>query len=239
MRIVNYLAAVNGYRHYLELCTPTTGNLYRELDRLLFVTCRRLMYKCNTEFDDGLEIDFRSPDFNIDDCLKQIVETKIRPDIVLVDPWHEYDTSFRDIAKAFELVPPGGSLLVHDCLPPSLSVASPEYVPGDWCGVTYKAYVDFVSGRSDLEFKTVNTDYGCGVIRKAGPGSQWRQILNRLHRKPSQHRLEEELIQSWRSIDNDYASAFCFFQKHNKELLNLISLDDFIEQNRRSIATGF
>ena len=109
-------------------------------------------------------------------------------------------------------------------MPPSLSAASPESVPGEWCGVTYKAYVDFVSGRRDLEFETVNTDYGCGVIRKAGPMS-----LN----DPPQRR-RDELIQSWRTRDGDYASAFGFFQDHAKELLNLISLDDFIEQNRRA-----
>jgi hypothetical protein len=222
MQIVNYLAAVNGYRHYLEVCTSITGNLYREVDRHLFVSCRRLMYKCNADFDDGLGIDFRSPDSEIDECLSQLVKTEVCPDIVLVDPWHEYDTSFRDISKAFELVPLGGSVVVHDCLPPNLSVASPQYVPGDWCGVTYKAYVDFVAGRTDLNFKTVNIDYGCGVIRKAG---LYHRILPDL--APA-----EKLIQSWRTLEG--SSAFCFFQKHAKELLNLISLDDFIEQNRRA-----
>jgi hypothetical protein len=42
----------------------------------------------------------------------------------------------------------------------------PKYIPGEWCGVSYRPYVDFISQRNDLAVYTVDTDYGCGVIRK-------------------------------------------------------------------------
>ena len=49
----------------------------------------------------------------------------------------------------------------------------PKYIPGEWCGVSYQPYVDFISQRNDLAVYTVDTDYGCGVIRKlAEPSPQ-------------------------------------------------------------------
>jgi hypothetical protein len=37
------LAGVDGYRHYLELCTFMSGGRYDEIDRAKLPTCRRLM----------------------------------------------------------------------------------------------------------------------------------------------------------------------------------------------------
>ena len=42
-RIINRLAAVHGYRQYLELCAATTGGQYDEVDRRR-LSCRRLSY---------------------------------------------------------------------------------------------------------------------------------------------------------------------------------------------------
>ena len=57
-------------------------------------------------------------------------------------------------------------MIVHDCRPPNGEVAVPDPLPGEWCGTTYKAYLDFVLERPDLDYVTVDTDYGCGVVTK-------------------------------------------------------------------------
>jgi hypothetical protein len=44
--IINRLSEIRGYSHYLEVCTPTSGGRYAEIDRPLFSTCIRLMYNC-------------------------------------------------------------------------------------------------------------------------------------------------------------------------------------------------
>ena len=41
--LINHLAGVHGYRHYLELCTFMSGGRYDEIDRAKLPTCRRLM----------------------------------------------------------------------------------------------------------------------------------------------------------------------------------------------------
>ena len=46
-------------------------------------------------------------------------------------------------------------------------VASPSPIAGEWCGVSYKAFLDFVLDRNDLDYCTVDIDYGCGVIFQA------------------------------------------------------------------------
>ena len=45
-------------------------------------------------------------------------------------------------------------------------MASPVWIPGSWCGVAYKALFDFVLARNDFDYRTVNADYGCGIIVK-------------------------------------------------------------------------
>ena len=124
------------------------------------------MYRCPPEFDkDGLPIDFRSPDLDISECLRAVRASGIKYDAILVDPFHEYQPSARDIRDAFGLLAPAGTMIVHDCFPREEKIAGPDYVKGEWCGVTYKAYLDFVLARRDLIFCTVDTDYGCGVVR--------------------------------------------------------------------------
>jgi hypothetical protein len=236
MEIIGLLASRYGYRRYLELCTATTGNYYGNLDRRVLSTAHRLMYNCKTGFDDGFIIDFQSDTLDISQCLAQIRGKGLRYDIILVDPFHEYDTSYRDLSNAFDLIDEGGMLVVHDCLPPSAEIATPEFIPGDWCGVTYRAYLDFVRARLDLEYKTVDVDYGCGLIRKLDRRSRWTKSLQMIKgsfldpnsRRRSDCRQRQLIWRQWRGIGTDHERAFCFFELHKKQLLNLISPDELL-----------
>jgi hypothetical protein len=123
--------------NYLELCTRSTGNYYKDIDRTRFRTVRRLMYNCPANFDDGLPIDFRIPDFDISPAIKRLKVAFDRADICLVDGWHTYDCAMRDLTSAYDLLVDGGVLIVHDCLPASEQSASPTWVSGFWFGVSY------------------------------------------------------------------------------------------------------
>ena len=135
-----------------------SGGRYDEIDRAKLPTCRRLMYHCPDGFDDGLAIDYRSTTLDISECLKTISEVGRCFDIALVDSWHEFEPSWRDLMEGFRLIREGGTLVVHDCLPPRSEIAVPNYVQGEWCGVSYQAYVDFISQRHDLAVYTVDTE---------------------------------------------------------------------------------
>jgi hypothetical protein len=152
-------------------------------------------------FDDGLPTDYRSNTLDIGESLKKISDEDRRFDIALVDSWHEYETSWRDLVEGFRLIRQGGTLVVHDCLPPRSEIAVPNYIQGEWCGVSYQAYVDFISERHDLAVYTVDTDYGCGVIRKLADSSPESATV-----------AGAELLEDWRSKRDDPTEAFAFFQ---------------------------
>ncbi len=235
MEIIGLLAAQHGFTRYLELCTSTTGNCYRNLDRRVLPAAHRLMYNCPASFEDGLVVDFRSESFDLSQCLAEIRGKGLRYDIILVDGFHEYNSSYRDLGVAFDLLDEGGMLVVHDCLPPNAAVAAPGCVPGEWSGVTYKAYLDFVYERR-LDYCTVDTDYGCGIIRKLDRRSRWARVLRMIDTSffdpSSQRRADRQqhklLWREWRGIGNDFERAFGFLEKHKKDLLNLISSDEFL-----------
>ena len=213
--------------NYLELCTPTTGNYYGEIQRWRFDTARRLMYNCPDGFDDGLPVDFKIEGFDIGDAIKTIKADSNKLDICLVDGWHTYDCTIRDLTLAYDLLADGGVLVVHDCLPPTELMASPVWRPGSWCGVAYKAFLDFVLARNDFDYCTVNVDYGCGIIVKD------RTIhTERLF----QFSDNSALIDNWFAIRNDDQNAFRFFMQNHTKLLRLVGAKTFVRRfNRHSI----
>jgi hypothetical protein len=161
--LINELSVIHGYRKYLEIYTPTTGNMYSAIDRARYSTCHRLMYRCSGGFNDGMPIDFRSSNLDISECVKAVRARDLKYDVILVDPFHKYEPSARELKVAVDLLKPTGTTIVHDCFPRDGTIAVPEYIDGSWCGVTYKAYLDFVLAGESLIFCTIDTDYGCGV----------------------------------------------------------------------------
>ena len=93
----------------------------------------------------------------------------------------------------------------------------------------YRHYLElctYNSGRRydeiDLAAYTVDTDYGCGVIRKLAEPSP-----------ESATAAGVELLADWRSKRGDPMEAFAFLQTHKKVLLNLITTDEFFARERR------
>ncbi|PWT97626.1 MAG: hypothetical protein C5B53_07805, partial [Candidatus Melainabacteria bacterium] len=160
------LARAFGYRRYFELTTGTTGREYARA-QAGFESCSRLVYRYAVYFeDDGLPIDFRLDGEDTSTTLQEIREKGLEFDVILVDPHHTYLCSLRDLHDAFSILKPGGALIVHDCDPPNKECAVPEFISYVWCGVTYKAFIDFVLDNDSVEYFTVDCDYGCGVIFK-------------------------------------------------------------------------
>lgn len=85
--IVHHLAGRYGYYRYLELATPTTGNNYASIDRGRFDDCRRLLYRCPSDYSDGLAIDYRCSGHDIGAALSAIQADGRRFDLMLVDPF--------------------------------------------------------------------------------------------------------------------------------------------------------
>jgi hypothetical protein len=206
--IINALARKKGYRAYLEICTAQTGGRFRCIAKRQFEVCHRLMYRCPQDFADGEKITFRSTGESLDG----LIDPTSRYDIILIDPWHSFEASLQALELGFSLLREGGVMVVHDCSPPRQEITTPQFRPGPWCGVTYLAYLEFVFSNG-LRYCTVDTDYGCGVIRKD------KEL------KPTMEsgRLREQWPGLYESKD-----PFPFFSRYRQQLLNLVSAEEFL-----------
>jgi len=228
MDLIHVISKRLGLVNYLELCTHSTGLHYAEIDRSRFHTARRLMYNCPENFDDGLPIDFKVADFEIGPAISKLKRDVNKIDVCLVDGWHTYDCAIRDLTCTYELLADGGVLVVHDCLPPTELSASPIRQPSSWCGVSYKAYLDFVLVRGDLDYCTVDVDFGCGIIFKNRTTNFMEDVFSSIHRP--------KLVTDWFSVHHDDQTAFQFFKQNHVELLRLISAKNFVHRLNRKLA---
>ena len=215
--IVNALVARYGYLNYLEICTPITGHRFSRIDRRSLQCCHRLMYRCTPDFQDGLEVTYR----NESEHIGRMPDAATPYDIIFVDPFHTFECSIRDLHLAFETVRPGGTIVVHDCCPAKKEMCQPTFQPGGWCGVTYRAYIEFVLCQQDLAYYTVDTDYGCGVIKKGNA-----------HQADPETRRKLWELWSLRKLNDP--EMFEFFVQHRRELLSLISVRDFLARENAS-----
>ncbi len=200
--IVYLLSNRFGYRRYLELRTPYTGPDCA-IDEQRFVQTTRVLYQTPL-----------SPAYAARaDCLKQIQAHSFG--IALVDPWHSYAQSYQDIEEIFALLAPGGAMVIHDCWSREGITGAEgwQMMPqgGEWCGDTYAAYIDFVAGRTDLMYLTVDCDYGCGIIFKSAA--------------PAHSPVDLALVSEWRKQHSHQ-----WLQAEGHALLHLMSSEQFAMQ---------
>ena len=213
--IVNGLIGKNGYQTYLEICTAETGGQFYSITRRGLRIRHRLMYLCPQDFEDGEEITFRSCSEAIDSVLSKL----LKYDVVFVDPWHTLECSRRDLETGLSVLREGGVMIVHDCYP-SREFTAPQRSEGCWSGLTYCAFVDFLLAHPELAYCTVDTDFGCGVVKKIRPGETW----------PAKHIPTAQLIERWQSGRAGQNDMYDFFFAHKRELLNLVTAAEFLSQ---------
>jgi hypothetical protein len=180
------------------------------------------VYNCPDDANDGQPYTYRTTAQRSNEITQAILAANKnlpRYDIIFVDPFHTYASSSIDLSGAFALLRPGGIMVVHDCNPPEAALASPEFTPAAWCGVTYMAFIDFTLRREGLGFYTVDTDYGCGVIQKhrSRPGIVW----------PRRDYARDNLAFAWDAARHSEATRFEFFAQHRAALLNLKTVEEF------------
>ena len=75
----------------------------------------------------------------------------------------------------------------------------------EWNGTTWKAFIDFRCNNPHLSMYTIDTDCGCGIIKFG----------------------EQEI---YKMANLTTCLKWDYFEKHKKELLNLISTKEFYEK---------
>jgi hypothetical protein len=181
------------FKNILIVNTTLTGHFLNEM--FLEERTTRIMYNHN----------------NYDEFVETITNINTKFDLICVDPYHEYKESIGSFTLLTLLLNDDGILISHDCNPPTFETASPTYTIGEWCGVTYAAFVEIAYNNQDWYYAIVNKDYGLGIISKKE--IQYVKKINDIdNQKLFLHIFKE----------NKYEEAFYFFKNHSKNIINLI-----------------
>ena len=92
-------------------------------------------------------------------------ENKKKFDIIFIDGLHTYNQVKKDILNSINCLKDEGIVLVHDCMPDSLSKQAVPRYRMSWNGDVWKAIVD-LRQNENLEIYTCKIDQVIGVIKK-------------------------------------------------------------------------
>ena len=92
-------------------------------------------------------------------------ENKKKFDIIFIDGLHTYNQVKKDILNSISCLKDEGIVLVHDCMPDSLSKQAVPRYRMSWNGDVWKAIVDLRQNEY-LQIYTCKIDQGIGVIKK-------------------------------------------------------------------------
>ena len=123
-------------------------------------------------------------------------------DIIFVDGLHIFEQVYNDIINSLNNLNDNGVIVVHDCNPVTEITQRRERASDSWHGDVWKSIVKLRMENPDLDICTVNTDEGCGIIKRG----------------------KQDLLVVDKDID---VYDYNFLEKNRKNALNLISVDEF------------
>ena len=145
--LIDYLIKKNNFENYLEIGCD---------DDQLFSKVN-IKNKIGVDPVSGGNIRKKSDDF--------FSSNKDKFDLVFIDGLHIYEQVKKDILNSLKCLKENGIILVHDCMPDSLSKQAVPRYKMKWNGDVWKAIVD-LRQREDLEIYTCEIDEGIGIITK-------------------------------------------------------------------------
>ena len=191
--IINSLIKRFNYRTYLEIGTQDFVNFNKV----------HILNKVCIE-------PFPNPSFNpklytfigtSDEYFKTINKNTLF-DIVFIDGDHTKEQVLKDIENSLNHLSNNGTIVCHDCLPLTELMQSKQMVNGPWTGDVWKSMAKLRIERTDLDNKVINTDMGCGIIRR---GSNIPYVPNG----------------EWENYN--------YFENNKNEMMNIITPDNFVK----------
>lgn len=204
--LINFLLAqVNRETTYLEIgvCKPKLN-----FDKI--IASQKYGVDPGVEFEEN-PVDFQMTSDAFFEQLKQdkVLSSSIKFDVIFIDGLHCATQVEKDIENALGFLKEEGFLVLHDCNPPTeyharedrLYTLSPAL--RSWNGTTWKAFYKCRLNPS-LSCCCIDSDWGIGIIT----------------RKKYFSHLEQDM--------NPYFE-FAVFEENRKEILNLLSFEEFEE----------
>ena len=147
IELIDYLIKKNNYSHYLEIGC--------DKDQLFSKVI--IKNKIGVDPFSGGNVRKTSDQF--------FLENKKKFDIIFIDGSHIYQQVKKDILNSVNFLNDNGVILVHDCMPDSLSKQAVPRYRMQWNGDVWKAIVDLRKNK-DLNIFTCEIDQGIGIIKK-------------------------------------------------------------------------
>ena len=131
-------------------------------------------------------------------------------DLILVDPHHEYKYSITTFKILTSLLNDNCILISHDCYPRKFNITSPFYIPGEWCGVTYAAFIENSYNNPNFYYAVIDNDYGLGIISKTEI-----QFVKKINNEK-----QEIFLNLFKN--NKYKKAYEYLTHNSNDIINLI-----------------
>tara|TARA_B100001250_G_C19582276_1_gene692622 strand:- start:131 stop:808 length:678 start_codon:yes stop_codon:yes gene_type:complete len=145
--LIEYLIKKNNYSDYLEI----------GCDKDQLFSKVKIQNKVGVDPVSGGNIRKTSNDF--------FKENNKKFDIIFIDGLHTYKQAKKDILNSVDSLKDSGIILVHDCMPDSMSKQAVPRYKMVWNGDVWKSIVD-LRQNNNLEIYTCEMDQGIGVIKK-------------------------------------------------------------------------
>ena len=145
--LIDYLIKKYDYKDYLEI----------GCDRDQLFSRIKLKNKIGVDPYSGGNVRKTSDDF--------FLENKKKFDLVFIDGLHTYTQVKKDILNSVKFLNTNGIILVHDCLPDTMSKQAVPRYKMQWNGDVWKAIVD-LRQNPELDIYTCEIDQGIGIIKK-------------------------------------------------------------------------
>jgi hypothetical protein len=170
--------------------------------------------KIQADHKDGVDPDHNSKCNYIMTSDKFFAKNTTKYDLIFIDGLHTYEQAYKDVISSLRFLKDHGIIIMHDCNPENEFLqrepgTKSGWMEGGWCGTVWKAFVRIRSERDDLEMFVVDTDHGVGVLKS--------------------NRIQKKL----QCPDNIY--TYKIFDQYRKEVLNLISVDEFLRSETTDV----
>ena len=193
--IINRIIQSKGYKNYLEIGV-------RDGECFKMISCQnKIGVDPNPTSGDTTHV------MTSDDYFYNLsADSKF--DIIFIDGLHIDEQVDKDIENSLNHLSEGGTIVLHDCNPPTESHALeyPVFSPpanGNWNGTVYLSLIKLRLYRRDLILKTVDSDWGVGILTVG----------------------ESKTLDAFPGDSINWN----FFDANRDEILNLISVTDFIQ----------
>jgi len=188
--IINALIQKYGYKSYLEVGTQDPTSNFDLIES-----------ECKISIDPFPrgEVTF----VGTSDEYFESIDANVKFDIIFIDGLHHNEQVLKDIENSLNHLSDNGTIVCHDCLPTTEKMQERDDHGGEWTGDVWKAIAELRVERIDLDIRVVDTDYGCGIIRRG----------TNIPYEPT-------------AVDY---KTYSYYSMNKNKILNIISPEQFIE----------